>query len=105
MIIIPKIYRIPPQYARRNFPLLFPKGVVDEFAIRGIADSWDIGYDGLGNELEWLQRHHESKETFRPRNRKFRKDYRNLVEAVRAEGQKYNIELSKYNITLPKSKT
>ena len=104
MIIIPKIYRITPQYVRRNFPLLFPKSDDDNFAIRYLAVSWDIDYDGLSDELKWLQEPHQSKENFRPTNRKSRKTYRILFEAVKTEGQVYGIELSKYGITLRKPK-
>ena len=98
-----KVYRIPFQYVRKDFPLLFPKCLADEFAIRGIADSCYIDYYWFRSELDWLQRPHESKEIFKPINRRFRNEYRKLFDAVMAEGQMDGIDLSTYGITLPKN--
>src|SRR3989344_1724842 len=99
---MPKMHYFPQEYARKDFPLLFPKSSSDEAAIHSIAQQYDVDYDGLRGKLDLAQVPVGSRQVFRQRFNDFQAEYRALRDGVRDSGEQYGIELSKYAIHKPK---
>ena len=98
------MHYFPQEYARKDFPLLFPKSSSDEAAIHSIAQQYDVDYDGLRGKLDLAQVPVGSRQVFRQRFNDFQAEYRALRDGVRDSGEQYGIELSKYAIHKPKPK-